>query len=179
MRPADHGRARRRKRASGQWVASPRRHAAVLATRARSCKHQSSSSGRRACSLGFHPILSKRAHCRPRGNGGVHADGDAAVLMDKFDRSRAGSRHLEVPRFVLSGSADRRAAEPPSAAAGCAERTTGPVAGGHDHRVDAALATVARESSRVGARDERFAADADWVDRIRGGGCPNRRGNSW
>ena len=33
---------------------------------------------------------------------------------------------------------------------------------------DLAIACVARESSPVGARDERFAADADRVDRIRG-----------
>ena len=36
-----------------------------------------------ACSLGFKPILSKRADCRSRADGGVHAGGGVAVEKDE------------------------------------------------------------------------------------------------
>jgi hypothetical protein len=61
-----------------------------------------------------------------------------------------------------------RAAARLQAAAGYAERTNRGSPGGRDHTADASSATVASESSRLGARDERFAADAGRVDRIRG-----------
>jgi hypothetical protein len=51
--------------------------------------------------------------------------------------------------------ADRRV----SAVVGCAERTIRPFASDHDHSVDTAPATVAKESSRRAARDDSFRRD--------------------
>jgi hypothetical protein len=68
-----------------------------------------------------------------------------------------------------------------TAATRCADRTTRRPPAAMTRPVDAASETVARESSPVGERDERFAADADRADRIRGdrfGDGANRSGAS-
>ena len=50
------------------------------------------SNARSACSLGFEPILSKRADCRSPADGGVHAGGGVAVEKDEEEKTRVGRR---------------------------------------------------------------------------------------
>jgi hypothetical protein len=57
------------------------------------------SNARSPRSLGFKPILSKRADCRSPAGGGVHAGGGVAVEKDEEEKTRVGRRAR--PRTLL------------------------------------------------------------------------------
>jgi hypothetical protein len=56
------------------------------------------SNARSACSLGFKPILSKRADCRSPADGGVHAGGGVAVKKDEDRHGRSAPTSLLLSR---------------------------------------------------------------------------------
>jgi hypothetical protein len=61
------------------------------------------SNARSACSVGFKPILSKRADCPPPADGGVHAAGGVAVDTDE-DQASVGGNSDVLPDRAPSSS---------------------------------------------------------------------------